>query len=77
MQRFLHQQGLWDEQREQALQQQLSEQVNAAVEAFRDIAEPDPAAAFDHLYQQLPASYQSQREELLARAALLGGGEHG
>lgn len=77
LQRFLHQQKLWDEQREQALQQQLSEQVNTAVEAFRNIAEVDPAAAFDHLYQQLPDTYRTQREELLARAAVVRGGEHG
>lgn len=77
LQRFLHQQGLWNEQREQALQQQLGEQVNAAVDAFREIAEADPAAPFEHLYQQLPDSYRQQRDELLARAARLAGGEHG
>lgn len=77
LQRFLHQQGLWDERREQALQQQLGEQVNAAVDAFREVAEADPAAAFEHLYQQLPAGYRQQRDEMVDRAARLTGGEHG
>lgn len=77
MQRFLHQQGLWDEQREQALQQQLSEQVNMAVGAFRDMPVADAGAAFDHLYQRLPDTYRVQREQLLTRSAALAGGEHG
>ena len=76
MQRFPHQQGLWDEQREQALQRELSEQVNAAVDAFRGLPASDPGAAFDHLHQQLPASYAAQREQLLARSAALEGGSH-
>ena len=77
MQRFLHQQGLWHERREQALQQQLGEQVNAAVDAFREVAEADPAAAFEHLYQQLPTGYRQQRDEMVDRAVRLAGGEHG
>ncbi|PRB82655.1 pyruvate dehydrogenase (acetyl-transferring) E1 component subunit alpha [Pseudomonas sp. MYb185] len=77
LQRFLHQQQLWDERREQALQQELGERVNAAVEQFRAIPEADPGAAFDYLYQQLPACYGEQRDALLARAATMTGGEHG
>lgn len=77
MQRFLHRQGLWDEQREQALQQQLSERVNAAVAAFRALPEDDPGAAFDHLFAQLPGCYRHQREQLRARSAAVQGGNHG
>lgn len=77
LQRFLHQQGLWDEAQEQRLHRELGEQINAAVEAFRALAEPEPSAPFDHLYQQLPAGYAPQRDQWLERARRLAGGEHG
>lgn len=77
MQRFLHRQGLWDEQREQQLQQELSDEVGAAVERFRNMPDADPGAAFDHLYQQLPDRYQDQRDQLVARSAAAQGGAHG
>lgn len=77
LQRFLHQQGLWDEAQEQRLHRELGEQINAAVEAFRALAEPESSAPFDHLYQQLPAGYAAQRDQWLERAGRLAGGEHG
>lgn len=77
LQRFLHAQQLWDEQGEQALQKQLGDEVNAAVEAFRKIPAADSTAAFDHLYQQLPDSYRQQRDELARRVTALGGTDHG
>ena len=76
LQRFLHSQKLWDEQREQAMQRQLGEEVNAAVEAFRKTPAADSTAAFDHLYQQLPDSARPQRDELARRVAALGGNDH-
>lgn len=76
LQRFLHRQGLWDEAREQQLQQALSEQISAAVEAFRSQAAADPGAAFDHLFAEMPAAYHQQREAMLVRAATLGGSDH-
>lgn len=77
LQRFLHQQGLWDEAQEQRLHRELGEQINAAVEAFRALSEPEPSAPFDHLYQQLPAGYAAQRDQWRERAGRLAGGEHG
>lgn len=76
LQRFLHGQGLWDEAKEQQLQRELTERINAAVEAFRSLPEADPGAAFDHLFAELPERYRQQRDELLIRAAALGGSAH-
>src|SRR5690606_23191270 len=77
LQRFLHRQGLWDGQREQQLQQELSDQGNAAVERLRTMPEEAPGAALDHLYQRLPDRYRGQRDELVTRSAAAQGGNHG
>ena len=76
LQRFLHERGLWDEQQEQQLQRAVGERINDAVERFRNMPPADTAAAFDHLYAELPAQYQAQREQLQARLDAQGGASH-
>ena len=66
---FLHGRGHWSADDEQALTAECREEVDAAVQAYTELASQEPAALFDHLYARLPASLERQREALQAKAA--------
>ena len=68
MKRYLLDQEAWDEQRDQALHEECSEEVDAAVDAYLNIEPRPPETMFDNLYETLPGIYQSQREEIKAKA---------
>jgi len=55
--------GAWDKDKEETLQRECAEAVNAAVDEYLAIAPPTTAAMFDHLYATLPAALEAQREE--------------
>ncbi|NQD93699.1 pyruvate dehydrogenase (acetyl-transferring) E1 component subunit alpha [Pseudomonas sp. CrR25] len=69
LQAFLASQGVWDEQREQALVGECQALVQQAVEAFEAVADPAPETAIDHVYAQWPTALAEQRELFLERAA--------
>jgi len=56
--------GHWSDAQEQALQQELTEQVDEAVKQYLSKAAQQPTSMFDYLYETLPAAYQAQRDEL-------------
>ena len=58
---FLVNAGLWDTAQEQALQQECTERVEAAVLAYSAAAKPTTDAMFEHLFAALPAHLQEQR----------------
>ena len=61
---FLEAQGLWDREKEAALQQRCREEVDAAVTEYINAPKPKPTDMFDHLYAQLPEALLDQRDEL-------------
>lgn len=66
---WLTEAGHWSDQQEQTLQQQLAGEVEQAVKEYlASVAQP-AVSMFDYLYQQLPAAYQAQRDELVAADA--------
>lgn len=69
LQRFMVQQGVWDEAREQALIGECQALLQQAVEAFEAVGEPAPQAAIDYVYARWPAALAEQREWLVERAA--------
>lgn len=57
--------GEWDEERDQVMQQELTDEVNAAADNYLNAPQPKPESMFDYLYEKLPEAYQSQRDEVI------------
>ncbi len=61
---YLHAQGLWDKEKEFALQKECSAEVEAAVAEYLSLS-PQPATAMlDYLYAELPDALQEQYDLL-------------
>ena len=69
MRLYLSQKGLWDDKKEAAQQQELRDEVAAAVKRYEEAAagEFKPDTAFDHLYGTEVPEVEAQREAFLAR----------
>lgn len=65
MKKYLVNNGLWDENKEQALVKELIAEVEQAVENFNNIAMPAPESMFDYLYETLPEIYLAQRASVI------------
>ncbi|MAR91170.1 MAG: pyruvate dehydrogenase (acetyl-transferring) E1 component subunit alpha [Pseudomonadota bacterium] len=73
LQTYLHQQGLWSEAKEQSLQQQCKQEVEAAVEAYLALPEQPLADLFDYLFEERPRQLDHQYERAQAKLTALGG----
>src|SRR5690625_3037352 len=63
---YLVNNGVWDEDKEEALLAECREAVDAAVEDYLDMAENNPqpvTAMFDHMFAELPHDLIEQRRE--------------
>jgi len=63
LQRFLANQGWWDEAKEVALQERVKAHVDEAVKTYLNFPEPDLAEAFDYHYEVTPAGLEEQKQE--------------
>lgn len=63
---YLTAKGWWDDAREEALQNELKEQIVAAVKQAESRPMPETDTLFDDVYEALPWHLQEQREELRA-----------
>ena len=63
-QQFLHQQGLWNAEREKALQQHCQQVIDAAVETYLAVETEPNSAIIDYLHAFLPYALESQRCEI-------------
>lgn len=61
--------GFWDEAKEKALIETLTNEVNEASERFQNIPPQPPEAIFDYLYATLPSALEAQREALKSEEA--------
>ncbi|MDF3054337.1 MAG: pyruvate dehydrogenase component alpha subunit [Gammaproteobacteria bacterium] len=61
---YLEKEGLWDAQKEKALQEECSARMAEAAQACIHTAPAQPTDIIDYMYETLPASYQYQRDEL-------------
>src|SRR5262245_4009187 len=57
---------------ESGIEQQVDEEIAAAVRRFEAAPPPDPLAAFTHVYAEMPPNLAAQRAELAARLAAEG-----
>jgi pyruvate dehydrogenase E1 component alpha subunit len=71
VQRYLANRGLWDDATRAAMEGEIAEQIDAAVDAALAMAPARPEDVFENVYADLPARVRRQREEL---RRLTGGG---
>ncbi len=62
---YLLNQGLWDKEKENALQAECAEKVQAAVDAYLNTENQPLTSMVDYLYETWPASLADQRDALL------------
>ncbi len=60
---YLARTGVWNKEREEALQHECAEEVARQVAAYESTPAPKPEDMFDYLYATLPASLQAQRDK--------------
>ncbi|MEH6579224.1 MAG: pyruvate dehydrogenase (acetyl-transferring) E1 component subunit alpha [Amphritea sp.] len=75
LQKFLHQQGWWDEVQEKAWQDEVSQIIQQSVEQYLAMPAQPVETMFDYLYAELPRALAEQRERLI-RNAQPGGNHH-
>jgi pyruvate dehydrogenase E1 component alpha subunit len=63
---YLERGGLWDQPRQEALEEDARQWVARAVTAALNEPVPPPEAMFDNIYAEPPSSLQAQREEVRA-----------
>lgn len=64
LRRYLENQNAWSEQDEEILRAECAKQIDEAVAEYLAIKPQPPESMFDYLYQELPAIYIPQREQL-------------
>jgi len=67
VQRYLAAQGLWDDAARAAVEGEVMEQIDGAVEAALAMPGPQAAHVFDNVYASLSGRLERQRSELLNR----------
>lgn len=60
---FMQRKGMWSEEEEQGLAQQIAQEIDAAVETHLGTPGEGPQAMFDYLHAKLPVAYAGQRAE--------------
>lgn len=70
LQAYLEARGLWDEATRTAIEGEIAEQLDAAVEAAASMPSARPGDIFDNVYAEAPARVRQQHEQL---ARLTGG----
>lgn len=61
---YLHQRGLWDEEKEAALRGRAQKEIREAMQRARHELKPHLDNLFSHVYDQLPPRLEAQRREL-------------
>jgi len=69
LRKYLESKNVWNKAAEDIMQQQLTEQVQEAVDNYLNTEADEPQAMFDYLYEELPERTLAQRELAIARGA--------
>jgi pyruvate dehydrogenase E1 component alpha subunit len=64
--KYLERKGLWDDSRQQALAEEVKQEVDAAVKEFEARTDFKPDVLFDHVYGTRHAEIEAQRAQFLA-----------
>ena len=73
LQTYLHNNQLWDEEREQALQEQCKTTVEHAVKTYLSQPLQPVEDLFDYLFEETPAHLMRQKQRAMEKLAKLGG----
>lgn len=65
LERFMKNDGYWDEQAVKTLQDKLNDEVETAVKGMAEFPAPNPEDLFDHVFAVLPPQLQEQKESYL------------
>lgn len=65
LRRYLENNGLWDNQKEEQLQTECTAEIEKVVAEYSAIEAAPLESMFDYLYETLPAIYNEQREQLV------------
>lgn len=74
LRQFMHSQGWWDEEQEQALLAEANQEVEQAVARYEAMVPQPPEAILDYHYATLPAELLSQRQRIIAKGMKLEAG---
>jgi TPP-dependent pyruvate/acetoin dehydrogenase alpha subunit len=66
MRNFLEGRKIWNEQKEQALQKEVKDQVAAALHEAEESPVPEPITIFDQVYEKRTPHLERERQELAA-----------
>ncbi len=64
LRRYLESQQLWSEEQDKKLQEECTQKIAEAVRIYEQTPPQQPTAMLDYLFEQLPAAYQAQWDEL-------------
>ena len=73
LQTYLHEQGLWNEEEEQALQDQCKQEVEKAVQTYLSLPAQPVEDLFDYLFEETPTHLVRQKQQAVEKLAKLGG----
>ena len=65
---YLEAQGAWSEEQEQALLEEVAQQVADEVEAYQAVGKPTMESMFDYMYGDMPADLAAQRDRAIEEA---------
>lgn len=68
LRKYLTENGVWDEQREEKLREENAKAVDEEVKAYLDTKVQPPEAMFDYMYAEMPEDLKRQREEAIREA---------
>lgn len=77
LQAYLHNNALWNPEKELALQAESKAAVEKAVDTYLGLAPQAPNEMFEYLFEELPYSMHSQKEQFIQKANSMGGQRHG
>lgn len=61
---YMKNQGYWSQEQETVLQEELTQEVETAVQTYESIPNPPATDMFDYLYAELPTALHAQYQEL-------------
>ncbi|MFB6355923.1 MAG: pyruvate dehydrogenase (acetyl-transferring) E1 component subunit alpha [bacterium] len=62
---YLEKNGVWDEDREQQLEEECEREIEKGVEAYEDYEKPDPGDIFQYTYEEMTSPLEQQYESFL------------
>lgn len=68
LRKYLTENGVWDDDKEEKLRDECAKQVDEAVNEYLDTEVQPPEAMFDYMYAKLPEDLKEQRETAIREA---------